>query len=168
MLMSRHSDERKASVLAKLLPPHNMTVAELSTREGISQPTLYNWRNEAKLKGKPVPGSKSNADAWSAEAKLAVVIETATLTEDALSAYCRERGLYPEQVRRWKAESLSGFEQQDQQQRHLDKLRKSDQKQIRQLSKELQRKEKALAEAAALLVLQKKLDALWQNNDEDV
>ena len=121
--MSRYSDERKAAVLAKLLPPHNMTVAELSAREGISQSTPHKC-DEAKLKGKPVPGSKSKADAWSAEAKLAVVIETATLTEDGLSTYCRERGLYPEQVRRWTAESLSGFEQEDQQQRQLDKLRK--------------------------------------------
>lgn len=165
--MSRYSEERKSAVLAKLLPPYNMSVAELAEIEGVSQPTLYNWRKEAKLRGKPVPGPKSNADAWSGEAKLAVIIETATLSEQELSVYCRERGIYPEQVQRWKAESLSGFEHQEKQQRQLNKLRKSDQKQIRRLNRELQRKEKALAEAAALLVLQKKLDALWQNNDED-
>ena len=57
MLMSRYSDEREATVLAKLLPPHNMTVAELAARKCIFQPTLYNLRNEAKFKGEPVPQS---------------------------------------------------------------------------------------------------------------
>ena len=127
--MSRYSDERKAAVLAKLLPPYNISVAELASLEYISQPTLYNWRKQAKLRGKPVPGPKANADAWSGEAKLAVIIETATMSEQELSAYCRERGLYPEQIQRWKAESLSGFEHHEKTQRQLDKLRKSDQKQ---------------------------------------
>lgn len=52
MFMGRYFDERKGTVLAKLLPPHNMTVAELAAREGLSQLALYNRRNEAKLKVK--------------------------------------------------------------------------------------------------------------------
>ena len=52
--MSRYPEERKSAVLAKLLPPYNMSVAELAALEGISQPTLYNWRKEAKLRAERV------------------------------------------------------------------------------------------------------------------
>ena len=83
--MARYSEERKESVLKKLLPPHNMTVAELSRREHISVQTLYNWRDTAKKMGMPVPGKKTTTEDWSAEAKLAVIIETATLSASELS-----------------------------------------------------------------------------------
>ncbi|WJV63912.1 hypothetical protein PCO87_07750 [Pectobacteriaceae bacterium C52] len=52
--MKRISPERKTSVLAKLLPPYNMTVAAVVQREGISEATLHHWRNQAKTEGKPV------------------------------------------------------------------------------------------------------------------
>lgn len=165
--MKRYSNERREAVLAKLLPPYNMTIAEVADQESISLATLYNWRKQAKSEGRPVPGSKPTTDNWSAEAKLATVIETAALSESELSRYCRERGLYPEQIKRWKVESLSGFQQSADQQKHLEKQRKEDRREIKHLNKELRRKDKALAEAAALLVLQKKLDALWQDSHED-
>ena len=53
--MARYSEERKASVLKKLLPPNNRSVADVAREEGISEPTLYNWRKQAKEKGMPVP-----------------------------------------------------------------------------------------------------------------
>jgi transposase-like protein len=165
--MRRYPEERRNAVLSKLLPPYNMSVSELAAAEGISEQTLYNWRKQAKLRGQPVPGPKSTTDGWSSDAKLAAVIETAALSETELSAYCRERGLYPEQIRQWKAESLSGFDHHADSQRQIDKHRRDDKRQIKRLEKELHRKDKALAETAALLVLQKKLDALWQNNGED-
>lgn len=52
--MKRISPERKAATLAKLLPPYNMTVAAVAQMEGISEATLYNWRNQAKAEGKQV------------------------------------------------------------------------------------------------------------------
>jgi len=91
----RYSEERKAVVLAKLSPPHSMTVAALAREEGISDQTLYNWRTQAREEGRPVPGSKAKSDQWSAEAKLATVIETAALSEEELSQYCREKVFYP-------------------------------------------------------------------------
>jgi transposase-like protein len=59
--MKRISPERKASVLAKLLPPWNMAVSVVAQMEGISEATLYNWRNQAKAEGKPVPGADKTA-----------------------------------------------------------------------------------------------------------
>ncbi|WP_192574321.1 hypothetical protein [Oligella urethralis] len=54
---------------------------------------------------------KRNSDNCSAETKLATVIDTTSLSEIELSAYCREKGLYPEQLKRWKSESLLSFDQ---------------------------------------------------------
>jgi len=96
--MARYSEERKASVIKKLLPPNNRSVSDVAKEEGISDQTLYNWRNQIKNKGLTVPGKKNKSEDWSAQAKLATVIETATMTELELSEYCRTNGLYPEQV----------------------------------------------------------------------
>ena len=91
--MPRYLAERKNSVLKKLLPPHNLGVPEVAESEGISPGTLYNWLKQAKEQGVAVPGSGKSSDQWSAEAKLAVVIEIAALSESELSEYCRAKGL---------------------------------------------------------------------------
>ena len=62
--MARYSSERKAALLKKLLPPINMSVAELARQENISEVTLYNWRKHAKDGGAPVPGDNKLTDEW--------------------------------------------------------------------------------------------------------
>ena len=165
--MSHYSAERKEVILKQLLPPHNRTVTEVSAHEGISTATLYNWRNKAKLEGVPVPGRSKSSEDWSGEAKLAVVVETIALSESELSEYCRQKGLYPEQVKTWKQDCLAGFESTPARKAQALKQSKSDRKQIRKLEKELRRKERALAETAALLVLRKKLNAFYEEESED-
>lgn len=164
--MASYSAERKETILKKLLPPTNMTVTEVSQQEGVSAQTLYNWRYTAKKLGMPVPGKKTTTDNWSSDAKLAVVIETGALSAAELSQYCREKGLYPEQVQRWKQDCLQGFQSSEATGRELHRQSKSDKAEIKQLKKDLRRKEKALAETAALLVLRKKLNALWDDGEE--
>lgn len=165
--MPSYSEERKQQILNKLLPPSNMTVAEVSRNERIGLQTLYNWRDKAKQQGRPVPGSKPTSEHWSAEAKFATVLETASLNEAELSEYCRAKGLYVEQVKAWKADALRGFMSSREQELEAKRQRQADHKEIKQLKSELRRKEKALAETAALLVLRKKLNALWENDNED-
>lgn len=164
--MPRYSEERRTAILNKLLPPYNMTAAEVARQEGISEQTLYNWRRKIRESGKPVPGKTSSTENWSAEAKLAVIIETAPLSEAALSQYCREKGLYPEQVKRWKQECLQGFQHSEAQSHAVRQQSKADKAEIKALKRDLRQKEKALAETAALLVLRKKLNALWGDEDE--
>jgi hypothetical protein len=87
-----------------------------------------------------------------------VVLETAGLNATELSAYCRERGLYPEQVVRWRKTAQDANEKPVltlKAQKVLEKLRAQDQREIKALKKDLQHKEKAMAEMAALLVLRK-------------
>ena len=100
--MPRYSEERKAAVLKKLLPPQNRSVVQVAAEDGISDVTLYSWLKQCRQQGMPVPGNRNTGDEWSPEAKLAVVIETAAMSEAELGAYCRQRGLYREQVQRWK------------------------------------------------------------------
>lgn len=165
--MARYSEDQKHSILKKLLPPHSMTVAEVAREKNISVQTLYTWRNKAKEAGLPVPGKTTTSENWSAETKLSVVIETAALSESELSQYCRKKGLYPEQVRSWKQDCLHGFQSSDAQNKATRQQTKSDKAEIKTLKKDLRIKEKALAETAALLVLRKKLNALWGEDDEE-
>ena len=106
---------------------------------------------------------------WSAADKFTVVLETAGLNATELSAYCRQKGLYPEQVDRWRQASQDANEKPVltmKEQKELEKLRAQDQREIKQLKQELRRKEKALAEAAALLVLRKKWEAFCSEDAE--
>jgi transposase len=164
--MPRYSAERKAAVLAKLLPPLNRYIPSVAAEERISEATLYNWRQHARKEVYPVPGSGKKFDDWPVDARLATIIETAALSASELSAYCRSKGLYPDQVSHWKSECLNGLQQSPLQRREQQTAAKQDKKRINQLERELYRKEKALAETAALLVLRKKLNALW-GDDED-
>ena len=108
-----------------------------------------------------MPGKTSSTEDWSAETKLAVIIETAALSESELSQYCREKGLYPEQLKRWREGCLAGFQTSKTQDQEARKQARIDKAEIKSLKKDLRIKEKALAEAAALLILRKKLKAFW-------
>lgn len=149
------------------MPPSNRSVADLARETGITESTLYNWRKEARTKGLVVPGKKESAEQWSSANKFNVVLETAALSEAELSEYCRAKGLYVEQVKRWRAACEQANVRADATREMQGSQQRQDKKRIKQLERELNRKEKALAEAAALLVLRKKLAALW-GEDEDV
>lgn len=97
----------------------------------------------------------------SAEAKLSHVIAAGSLSEAEISQYCREKGIYAEQIKEWRLAFLEGQIPRKQQSRREKAEERKDQQKIRRLERELRRKDKALAEAAALLVLQKKLQSLY-------
>jgi transposase-like protein len=161
----RYSDERKEAVLRKMLPPHNRPLGELAAEEGISEATLYKWRREARDQGRLLPDGATGPEGWSAVDKFAAVVETAALNAAELGAYCRQRGLYPEQVQAWRTacEQANDWaaERTRQSQAEQGELRR----QVRGLQRDVQRKEKALAETAALLVLSKKAAAIWGDED---
>lgn len=163
--MAQYSPERKQAILDKLLSPTLISIAQLARDENIAEQTLYNWRNRAKQQGKTVP-TNAKTQELSPETKLTIIIDTAKLNETELAEYCRNKGLYPEQIAQWKAQSLTGFSTNEQQTALGRKQHQTDQKQIKQLKQEIKRKDKALAEAAAILILRKKLNALW-GEDED-
>ena len=163
----RYPKERKEAVLNKMLPPINKTIKELAAEEGISEATLYNWRNAARAEGKLMPDGDSTPHGWNARDKFAAVMETAALNEADLSAYCRERGLYPEQIQQWREACEQANDWDRTQNKNLQQARKADRKRIKDLERDLHRKEKALAETAALLVLEKKLEAIWGRGEDE-
>lgn len=81
--------------------PHGQKVARISSELGIHVITLYRWRKAWRLQGEVVPASQKNPEGWSAADNFTVVLETAGLNATELGGYCRERGLFPEQVARW-------------------------------------------------------------------
>jgi transposase-like protein len=158
----RYSPERKEAVLQKMMPPHNRPIRRLALEEGISEATLFNWRREAREKGILMPDGDSSPEGWGARDKFAAVLESAALNETDLAEYCRRKGLYPEQLARWRTACENANDWDREHNRRLKAGQKADKQRIRQLERELNRKEKALAETAALLVLQKKVQAIWE------
>ena len=153
-----------------MCPPHRQSVARISEELGIHVITLYKWRKAWRLQGEVVPSSEKDPEGWSATDKFTVVLETAGLNATELSAYCRERGLFPEQVERWRQASQDANDKPVltlKEQKELEKLRAQDQREIKRLKQELRRKEKALAEAAALLMAAKKIQAFWGEDGDD-
>jgi len=75
--MPHYSPERKGAILQKMAPPQSLTVAELSSQEGISTATLYNWRTAARKRGAVLPSNSAIPDKWSSEEKFRIVLETA-------------------------------------------------------------------------------------------
>ncbi|WP_282677647.1 transposase, partial [Serratia marcescens] len=92
--------------------------------------------------------------------RFSVLVETAPLSAHAVAEYCRRKGLYPEQIQQWKDEFMQPGQREER------ALIKKQQKEIQQLNREIARKDKALAEAAALLILQKKLKAFFDEERE--
>jgi transposase-like protein len=167
--MRRYCEAVKADVRRRMSPPQRQSVVRISEELGIHVITLYKWRKTWRLQGEVVPASEKEPEGWSAADKFTVVLETAGLNATELSAYCRERGLFPEQVSRWRqaaqdANAMPVLTMAEQ--KELERLRAKDQREIKALKKELQRKEKAMAEMAALLVLRKKWEAFCSEDAE--
>jgi transposase-like protein len=168
--MRRYSEAVKAEVRRRMGPPQRQSVAELSKELGIHVITLYKWRKAWRLQGEVVPASQKDPEGWESADKFTVVLESAGLNSTELAAYCRERGLFPEQVARWRQSAqdanaqplLTMADQKDLQKRHQE-----DQREIKRLQQELRRKDKALAEAAALLIASKKIQAYWGEDEGD-
>lgn len=165
MVRARSSEEYKISVLKRLVES-SLSFRQFAIEEGIAPATLHKWKVRYNIEKAKSSVSRSS-DRWSSQEKFTVVLECATLTEIELGAYCRRRGLYPEQVALWKQACMQGTMKNSDQQKKAKSDSAADKKRIKELERELARKDKALAEAAALLVLGKKLDTLRGDNGDN-
>ncbi len=161
--MYQYPKELKESITARMLPPNNIGVPELVQETGIPKDTLYTWRSKAHKR--KIPTQVTGRGQLNSEEKFNIVLETATLNEIELAKYCRSKGIFPLQIEGWRKICMNA---------HAPLLPKKDRaairnqaKKIKGLEKELRRKEKALAEAAALLILQKKVQFLWQDQEDE-
>ena len=161
-----YSPERKTAVLKRMLAPNNMALRRLSQEEGISEATLHKWRTEARGKGQLLPDADAGPAGWSSRDKFAAVLETAAMNEADLAEYCRKRGVFAAQIKAWRAACEQANDWDRTSTAKLSQATKEEKKRIKELERELARKDRALAETAALLVLRKKLGAIW-GGDED-
>lgn len=157
--MSKHYSQRFINqAVSKAL--NNQPETSLSSSAkliGISKTTLYSWIK----KSSNVKYSEKSPNDWSFEDKLRAINETTSLNTSEISSYCRKVGIYNHHIQQWK-EEMSNSKDSSTKQENRD-LRAEN----KQLKKELRRKEKALAEAAALIILQKKVRAIWEREDEE-
>jgi len=160
----KYTKEKKEHALGLMSAPQNKPVVQVSQQTGVPEATLYLWRKQAREAGRSVPGDGQNPEQWGAAEKFAAVLEAAPLNEAELAAYCRRKGLLVAQLERWRAEMHAALTRQDSQAEAT--ARAQDKKRIRELEKDLRRKEKALAETAALLVLSRKYEALGIDGED--
>ncbi|WP_157370678.1 IS3 family transposase [Vulgatibacter incomptus] len=148
-----YSEAFKAKMVEKLTGPHAMSATALARQSGIAQATLSRWLLDAgRLGVKMDDRDDKSTRQWTSEEKLQVLIETASLSDDELGSYLRQKGLHKAQLDGWRATAVASL--------GSAAARRSvgpDAKRVRELERELRRKEKALAETAALLVLKKKV-----------
>lgn len=163
----KYTTEQKSKIIKRMMPPNNESVVIISREERIPEATLYKWRKDARIAGNPTPGNGQTSDKWSSQDKFLVVMETFSMNEFDLAEYCRKKGLYREQIIAWREVCLQANGQSFNQTKQLNSELKNERNRAKELERDLQKKEKALAEAAALLLLRKKAQAIW-GEDEDV
>src|SRR5690606_37581945 len=112
-------------------------------------------------------GDKAQPERWNTQEKFAVVVETASLSEIELAEYCRAKGLFVEQVAAWRDACMQANGGIAVQAGKLQKELRAKEQENKALGRELKRKEAALAEAAALLVLRKKAHAIWGDQEDE-
>jgi transposase len=157
----------KAKMVQRMAGPESRTAASLAKETGVSQTSLSKWLREAKV-GRMPSDEKRKEEArrpedWSAEEKLSAVIEAGRLGEAELGELLRRRGIHQSQLEQWKQAALEALGSSSKSSRASS----GETRKIRELEKQLQRKDKALAETAALLVLQKKVRSIWGAGDDD-
>jgi len=165
--MAKYSEEFKLKIIKQMLPPENKKVVQISKETGIAEQTLYKWKKNAKAKGIVITDEDVKAENWSTQDKFMIVVETASLNKTELSEYCRKKGLYTEQVEAWRDTCMQANGGVAEESLKLSKSNRDKDKEIKKLEKELKRKEAALAETAALIVLRKKAQAIWGDPEDE-
>ena len=156
-----YSSERKNAVLKRMLPPNNMAIRQLSQEEGIAEATLHKWRSDARGKGQLLPDAAVGSEGWTSRDKFAAVLETAAMNEADLAEYGRKRAVFPAQIKAWRMACEQANDWDRTSPARMSQATREERKRIKELERELARKDRALAETAALLVLRKKLTAFW-------
>jgi len=158
-----YSESFRSAMVQKVLTSPTRSAIDVAREAGISPSTLYRWIERA---GGSVPKKNDKAERrpedWSAAEKLAVVFEADKLDDEELGAFLRSRGLHSHHLEAWRSTAMAALGKPSKK-RGNPKLRAENQK----LKRELRRKDKALAEATALVVLSKKARALWEDEGND-
>lgn len=182
--------EFRETLVRRLTEPNPESTMAISQETGVHQTTLSRWVREAgggrslKTMAKHKTSNRTNtrtstrstgasspaarrAKDWSLQEKLRVLMDTASLSDEELGAYLRLKGLHEAQLVQWRL-AVEEALQRSVPKPKVSPEQKAQKRHIHQLERELNRKDKALAEAAALLVLKKKVQAIWGDEDGSI
>ena len=164
-----YSQGFKARMIQRMSGPEAISAGALSREVGVAQSTLSGWRRQAATILAMSQNDKTDKaglppDKRPTEEKFRIVMEAARLSDEELGAFLRREGVHESHLQSWRTEMLEAFKSAAQPPRGRRRSA-ADTKRIKALERELKRKDKALAETAALLVLQKKVQALWEDED---
>jgi len=166
--MTQYSDKMAQSMAAKILMPGGPSALSLARETGISQPTLSKWVRNYKNKGIALmnAGPKRPID-WDGKERFEAILTSNALKGSELGVYLRKNGLTTAHLEKWKQEFISslqcskiGRKPKSQEERKL-------QKEVKALKRDLHRKDKALAETSALLILKKKAQEIWGTPEDE-
>lgn len=160
----KYSKRIKASAMKKILPPENRSVPEVAKEMGISDQTIYNWKRMAENGTLVMDEETISPVSLNRIEKFTLLLEGKGRDDETLGAWLREKGLHSEHLNLWEQELQNILKDKDTKYRKENaRLKKAN----RELEKELHRKEKALAEVAALLTLKKKAHEIWGDREDD-
>ena len=157
--MARYGQAFKDRAVARLLPPQSAAVEWVAREVGIGTHTLERGREDAQLRPARVQG-------WTAGSRLEAVITTAAMDVASKGAWCREHGMYPVELDKWFASATAALTEPEEA-RASPQATRQDKKRIKELERDLLRKDRALAETAALLVLSKKVTAIFNKAEDE-
>ena len=153
-------------MIQKMLSPGGPSAYVLAAESNVAQTTLSRWRHDALTMGDM--GAKKRRTGkrkqWSIEERLRLVHEASQLSDEELGAFLRREGVQGSQLEQWREVLHEAFGKQTPEAR---RRAREDSERIRTLERELNRKDKALAESAALLWLKKKTEEIWGDEDDD-
>jgi transposase-like protein len=169
MQRNQHSQEFREQALAKARERGNSTLEAVAKEINVSLGTLKGWLKRPRVAGAGNAGalelpSDLAAAQWSPAQRLQALCSTHGMTGPALAAWCREKGLFEHQLQHWQQSfcSMSAATSEASARHSQIQLRELQAKNAT-LQRDLSRKDRALAETAALLVLQKKFQALLED-----
>ncbi len=157
MMKSSYTEAFKEQAVEKVLQRGRKTIQTMADELNVNHYTLKNWLKTYPRTSMTKTTTNKRLEDQSAEERFQLLLESSTFEGEALNAFCRQKGIFTYQLDAWKKAFL--LAQKTGTKTASDRVLRD---QVKQLKKELNRKEKALAEAAALLVLQKKFNAFWE------
>ena len=157
--MARYGIGFKKRAVARLLPPESSTLEEVARHVGVQVETLERWRDEE---------SAGGGDLGSATARLDAVLITSTMDEAAKSAWCRSNGIHLHDLIEWRQSAISALSDKAGSAKASGSIQtREDRVRIQELERDLKRKNSALAETAALLVLSKEMAAIFRKGEDE-
>lgn len=161
--MTDYSTAFIEQALVKTFSRGNRSIMSVARDLNIHHQTLRYWMKKKTMMANVAGPIKEKRPAdWTAKEQLQALNESYTLTGEQLQAWCRERGLFPHNLTTWRSDFCASSKEAAPKAGEVNSLKDENV----QLKRELVRKDKALAEAAALLVLQKKFRALWEGEEK--